>query len=113
MEPLPVISLEYAPPESSARSFRVALWVCEALGLAVCAVAFVYFGAARLGLSLAFATQQVTAVWPPTGIALVALFVLGVRVWPGVFLAAVLVNATAKSSPAFPYSLGTPSRERA
>jgi hypothetical protein len=39
LEPLPVISLEYAPPDA-ARRFHVALPVCEALGVAACAIAF-------------------------------------------------------------------------
>ena len=45
------------------------------LGLAV-----LYFGAAKLGLALAFQAEQVTAVWPPTGIALAAVLLLGYRV---------------------------------
>ena len=53
-----------------------------AVRIAVVAVA--YFAAARFGLSLAFTTKQVTTVWPPTGIALVAFLVWGIRVWPGV-----------------------------
>jgi signal transduction histidine kinase len=56
-------------------------------------VGVAYFAAARFGLSLAFTTKQVTAVWPPTGIALVALLVWGIRVWPGVFVAALVANA--------------------
>jgi signal transduction histidine kinase len=60
---------------------------------AVAAIGIVYFGAARLGLSLAFATQQVTAVWPPSGIAVAALLLFGYRVWPGIFGGALLINA--------------------
>jgi signal transduction histidine kinase len=56
-------------------------------------VAVAYFAAARFGLSLAFTTKQVTTVWPPTGIALVAFLVWGIRVWPGVFIAALVANA--------------------
>jgi diguanylate cyclase (GGDEF)-like protein/PAS domain S-box-containing protein len=59
-------------------------------------VAALYFIAAKAGLSLAFATKQVTAVWPPTGIAFAAYVLFGVRrVWPGVLLGAFLANATA------------------
>jgi PAS domain S-box-containing protein len=54
-----------------------------------------YFAAARFGLALAFATRQVSAIWPPTGIALTALLVLGYRIWPGIYLGALLVNAMA------------------
>ena len=54
-----------------------------------------YFAAARFGLSLAFSAAQVSAVWPPSGIALAALLFFGYRLWPGVALGALLVNATA------------------
>jgi integral membrane sensor domain MASE1 len=37
---------------------------------------------------------SVTPVWPPTGIALVGLLVFGRRVWPGIYLGALLVNVT-------------------
>jgi signal transduction histidine kinase len=56
-------------------------------------VTLAYFLAARFGLSLAFTTRQVTAVWPPTGIAFAAYLLFGYRVWPGVFLGAFWVNA--------------------
>jgi diguanylate cyclase (GGDEF)-like protein/PAS domain S-box-containing protein len=59
----------------------------------VAAVAVVYFGAAKFGLSLAFSTKQVTALWPPTGIAVAALLLGGYRVWPAIYLAAFAVNA--------------------
>ena len=36
----------------------------------ICLLALAYFGAAKLGLTLAFANSSVTAVWPPTGLAL-------------------------------------------
>src|SRR5262245_21268189 len=55
----------------------------------------VYFGAAKLGLTMAFVAEQVTAVWPPTGIALAALLLFGYRLWPGIALGAFLANATA------------------
>ena len=57
------------------------------------AIAVAYFCAAKFGFLLAFATQQVTAIWPPTGIAFVAYVLFGFRVWPGVFLGAFLANA--------------------
>ena len=62
---------------------------------AVLATAVVYFGAAKLGLAMATVAEQVTAVWPPTGIAL-ALLLLAPRCWPGVLLGAFLANATAR-----------------
>jgi PAS domain S-box-containing protein len=65
----------------------------------VIALAAAYFGAAKLGLSLASVAEQVTVVWPPTGIALAALLLLGKRLWPGVALGAFLANLTAHAPP--------------
>ncbi|HYM33997.1 MAG TPA: MASE1 domain-containing protein, partial [Steroidobacteraceae bacterium] len=62
------------------------------------AVAVVYFFAAKLGLSLAFATEQVSAFWPPTGIALAALLLVGYRAWPGIYLGAFLANVTSNET---------------
>jgi two-component system CheB/CheR fusion protein len=59
------------------------------------ATAAAYVAAAKLGLSLAFEAAQVTTVWPPTGIAIAALLLLGPRAWPGVTLGAFLANVTA------------------
>src|SRR5882724_2262709 len=55
-------------------------------------VGLAYWFAAGVSLRLALVHGQVTPVWPPTGIALVAILVLGRRVWPAVFLAALAVN---------------------
>src|SRR5262245_50830680 len=64
--------------------------------LQVVFLAAIYFGAAKLGLTMAFVAEQVTAVWPPTGIALAALLLFGYRLWPGIALGAFLANATAR-----------------
>jgi signal transduction histidine kinase len=61
-----------------------------ALQLAV--VALAYWFAASLSLRLALVHGQVTPIWPPTGIALVAILVFGRRVWPAVFFGALAVN---------------------
>ena len=55
-------------------------------------LATVYAVAGRLGLALAFVHESATAVWPPTGIALAAVLILGPRVWPGIFLGAFVAN---------------------
>jgi len=47
---------------------------------------------------LAFVHASATAVWPPTGIALVAFLLLGPRVGPAIFLGAFLVNITTAGS---------------
>jgi class 3 adenylate cyclase/integral membrane sensor domain MASE1 len=59
----------------------------------VAGLAGAYYAAAKLGLNLAFETQSVTAVWPPTGIALAALVLRGYRLWPGVAIGALLANS--------------------
>jgi signal transduction histidine kinase/integral membrane sensor domain MASE1/CheY-like chemotaxis protein len=60
--------------------------------LKIALVAVVYFAAAELGLSLAFLHANVSPVWPPTGVAVAALFLLGYRVWPGVLIGAFAAN---------------------
>lgn len=57
-----------------------------------------YFVAGKLGLMLATVHASITAVWPPTGIALAALLILDYDVWPGIFLGALLVNLTTAGS---------------
>src|SRR2546428_477621 len=60
--------------------------------LLVISLAGLYFAAARLGLSLASVHTTVSPVWPPTGIAIAAVLLLGYRAWPGIFLGAVLAD---------------------
>ena len=55
-------------------------------------LAIVYFAAAEIGLSLASLHTNVTAIWPPAGIAISALVIFGVRLWPGVFFGALAAN---------------------
>jgi PAS domain S-box-containing protein len=62
-------------------------------------VAAVYYVAARLSLRLALVGRNVTPLWPPTGLAVAAFVVLGRRVWPGVAVAAFLVNEPISTSP--------------
>ncbi|TMF74812.1 MAG: response regulator [Chloroflexi bacterium] len=74
-------------PSISAR--RILVQALSILGLAAG-----YFAAGKFGLSLALVNTSTTAVWPPTGIALAALLLLGLRVWPGIAIGAFLVNLT-------------------
>src|SRR5262245_38508232 len=55
----------------------------------------IYVSAARFGLSLDAVSGFAAAVWPPTGIALVALTLFGYRLWPGITVGAFLVNVSA------------------
>ncbi|MFE9353031.1 MASE1 domain-containing protein [Streptomyces olivaceoviridis] len=54
------------------------------------AVAACYYAAARLGLlrQLTVEGAVVTPIWPPTGVALAALLILGLGCWPGITLGA-------------------------
>jgi signal transduction histidine kinase len=62
-------------------------------------VAVSYWITARLSLTLALVHGQVTPIWPPTGIALVAILVLGRSVWPAIFVGALAVNLPIGPSP--------------
>jgi signal transduction histidine kinase len=57
----------------------------------VLALAFAYYAAAKLGQMLRY-TASVSAVWPPAGVGIAALYLWGLRLWPGIFIGEVLVN---------------------
>ena len=61
-------------------------------------LAIIYFVAGKLGLTKALMHPSATAVWPCTGIALAAFLILGYDLWPGILLAAFLVNITTTGS---------------
>ena len=58
------------------------------------ALAVAYFIAGKLGLQLASVNPSASAFWPPAGIALAALVLYGLRLWPGILVGAFLVNFT-------------------
>jgi signal transduction histidine kinase/integral membrane sensor domain MASE1 len=60
--------------------------------LNVC-VAVAYVAAARLGFHVAFAAEQISTVWPPSGIAMASMILGGLSLAPGVWLGAFLANA--------------------
>jgi signal transduction histidine kinase/CheY-like chemotaxis protein len=62
--------------------------------VAVAALAVIYIVAGKLSLEIAFLQASASPVWPPAGIAVAALLVLGYRVWPVIFAGAFLVNLT-------------------
>jgi diguanylate cyclase (GGDEF)-like protein len=61
-------------------------------------VAAAYFAAAKFSLLLAIPPGYATAVWPPSGIAVAAVLLLGQRIWPAVWSGAALVNFTVDTS---------------
>ncbi|HEV8214423.1 MAG TPA: MASE1 domain-containing protein [Gemmatimonadaceae bacterium] len=70
----------------------------------VLGLASLYVVSARLGLSLGAVAGFATLVWPPTGFAIAALLLLGIRAWPGVFVGAVVANMLTGAS--LPVALG-------
>jgi signal transduction histidine kinase len=58
---------------------------------AVVGLAIAYYGTAKLGQSLRY-TASVSAIWPPAGLGIGALYLWGLRLWPGIFIGELLVN---------------------
>ena len=58
----------------------------------VCILAAVYYGAAKLGLRLAYLNGAVTALWPPVGVGIAALVLYGPSLWPGIVIGDLLVG---------------------
>ena len=56
------------------------------------ALAAAYYGAAKLGQTLRY-TASVSAIWPPAGLGIAALYLWGLRWWPGILIAEFVVNA--------------------
>ena len=56
--------------------------------------AIIYLIAGKIGLHLASLHASASPVWPPAGIALAAILLLGYRAWPAIFVGAFLVNLT-------------------
>ena len=67
-------------------------WVSQA------ALTAAYVLGGKLSLLFASVHASATAVWPPTGIALAALLLLGRRAWPAVAVGAFVVNVTTAGS---------------
>src|SRR6267378_2545787 len=78
------------PMTNSPRSALTTLrWLARALALAAA-----YFVVAKIGLRYATIGPSISPVWPPTGIAVAALVLLGPGYWPAILLGAFVANAT-------------------
>jgi diguanylate cyclase (GGDEF)-like protein len=62
------------------------------------ALSAAYIVAGKLSLHLASVHPSVSPVWPPTGIAIATLLMLGRRFWPSIFAGAFIVNLTTLGS---------------
>lgn len=58
-----------------------------------------YYAAARLGTTLHFPDTNISPVWPPSGIAVGSLLLLGVRYWPALLGAAFLAELSGGLAP--------------
>jgi signal transduction histidine kinase len=66
-------------------------WPSPRYIVGVVVLAGAYFGAAKLGQTLRY-TASVSAIWPPAGLGIAALYLWGLRWWPGIFLGELVVN---------------------
>ena len=64
----------------------------------VLVLAAAYYAAAKVGQTLQY-TASVSAIWPPAGLGIAALYLWGVRWWPAVFIAELVVNAELLTAP--------------
>ena len=75
------------------------------LFLTTAVVAAAYYVGGKAGLLLAIPPGYATAVWPPSGLALVAVLLHGYRVWPGVLLGSMLLNVEITRVPGMAHGL--------
>lgn len=59
---------------------------------AILLLALAYYGCAKLAQSLRY-TASVSAIWPPAGLGIAALYLWGLRLWPGIFIGELVINA--------------------
>jgi signal transduction histidine kinase len=87
-----------SPPQVSpveptlGRSLAATRWPSARYVGGVLALAAAYYGSAKVGQTLRY-TASVSAIWPPAGLGIAALYLWGVRWWPGVLIAELIVNA--------------------
>src|SRR5512142_864555 len=72
----------------------------------IAGLAAIYHLAARLGLQMAYVQQNTSPVWPPSGIALAALLLFGIRDWPGITLGVVVGSLLTGAPPGLALGLG-------
>src|SRR5438876_12183935 len=86
---LAATNLSFLPMTNSRRTASTALrWSARALALAAA-----YFVVAEIGLRYATIGPSISPVWPPTGLAVAALVLLGPGYWPAILVGAFLANA--------------------
>ena len=83
--------------------------LCRSISYAggLVAIGAIYFALAKGGLALASIHPSATPIWPPTGVALAAVLLWGYRIWPAIFAAAMIANATTAGSVATAIAIAT------
>jgi integral membrane sensor domain MASE1 len=61
-------------------------------------IGLIYFALALIGLRLASLNPSVSPIWPSAGLALAAILLRGVRVWPAILFAAFAANLAVAGS---------------
>jgi signal transduction histidine kinase len=79
-------------PGASIIKLSVKPVVSKTIRMAVLAGAYLVVG--WLGLQLAHVHASISPMWPATGLALAALLLWGIELWPAIFVGALLVNLT-------------------
>ena len=87
--------MEKSPAKAPASGWRAHV---RYLG-AMLVVTASYFVLAKLGLRLASINPSASPIWPPTGLALAAVLLGGLRIWPAVLIGAFAANATTAGTP--------------
>jgi len=62
-------------------------------------LAAAYLIAGRIGFMVSAIDPIVSSVWPPSGVALAALLLMGPRFWPGITIGAIILNLTGTIAP--------------
>jgi signal transduction histidine kinase len=80
-----------SPQPPFRRAFVLARSVSFRKVAGVLILAAAYYGAAKVGQTLRY-TGSVSAVWPPAGLGIAALYLWGIRWWPGIFIGELIIN---------------------
>jgi signal transduction histidine kinase len=80
-----IITMDLLPKLNPPKARSLAIYLLKIILLAL-----IYHLAVRLGLQMAYVQFNTSPVWPPTGIALAALLLFGLELWPGVSLGVLL-----------------------
>lgn len=91
--------MEQAPETGSAAHLPPSLGGTAEYILRLVMVAAAYFALAKAGLGLASVHPAASPIWAPSGIALAALLLIGIRAWPAIFAGAFFANLGIVAAP--------------